>query len=438
MKVLLVHLPAMRDLEDGDRTESLGLGYIAAVLRRDGHDAEILDANLGRLTLDEAVSSCLSRDFDCVGITAMHMYKDMLIPFVRAVRAARPSAVIAAGGYLPTLAAEGVLTACPELDFVIRGEGESAASEAFGRIARGEDWRDSPGVGYLDGDTPVLNPPAALIRDLDSLPFPARDALARADGVSHVSIAASRGCYHNCAFCSVNAFYALSGGHGPRFRSAANVVNEIESVVESTGRTSFKFVDDDFIGPGGKIDGHAGRIAQEILARGLKVSFAVECRADEVNEDILSLLVEAGLKGVFLGIESGVQRQLDTYNKRITVEQNKRAIELVRRFGLEMQPGFIPFDPYTTINEFLENMQFAREVDLWQGQAKPCPLRITLYPGVPLVDKVREDGLLRGSSLDLDYTFRDPSVRVVWKAFQNWDAAVRLAKRASRRVGLCR
>lgn len=434
MKTLLVHLPAMKHLQAHDRTESVGLGYIASTLRRDGHDVEILDANIGRLNLRAAIDEALTREFDCLGITAMHMYKDLLIPFVRAVRAKRRDAVIAAGGYLATLAAEELLAVCPEIDFLVRSEGENVASDVFGRIARGQDWRDTPGIAYLDGDRPVLNPLPPLIKDLDSIPFPARDSLLRAKGIGSASIATSRGCYHRCSFCCVNSFYALSGGHGPRFRSAANVCDEIESVIESTGLTRFKFLDDDFVGPGGKVDGHAGRVAQEILRRGLKICFSGEARVDEVNEDILGLLKEAGMTGIFLGVESGSQRQLDTYNKRTTVEQNKKAIALVRKFGFNVQPGFIPFDPYTTLDDFIENTQFIREVKLWEGQAKPSPMRISLYPGLPLVDRVREDGLLTGSGLDLDYKFKDPAIRMIWKGFSAWDSSLRFVREIGGRL----
>lgn len=416
MKVLLLHLPAGSDLRAGDRAESLGLGYIAAVLRRDGHEVEVFDAQLKMLDVRSTITEVCGQEFDCLGVTAMHQDRDVLISVIQGIRKQKNDAIILAGGYFPTLDTARFFSQCPEVDIVVRGEGETVASDVFGRIGRGEDWAEAPGIAYVrDGET-IMNPLPELISDLDSLPFPARDALGQGVSSEWASVASGRGCYNSCSFCSVNSFYRLSGGHAPRFRDPVKVVDEIESIMASHDIRKFTFIDDDFIGPG-KSRERAVRIAEEIIARKLGVELSCECRADEVDEDILKLLKEAGVSGIFLGIESGVQRQLDTYNKRITVEQNKRAIELVRKLGFKMQPGFIPFDPYLTFDELQENMQFARDVNLWEGKAGPTPVKVVLFPGVPLIDKVREDGLLVDNGKDFDYTFQDPSIAAIWKGF---------------------
>jgi radical SAM superfamily enzyme YgiQ (UPF0313 family) len=177
--------------------------------------------------------------------------------------------------------------------------------------------------------------------------------------------------------------------------------------------SKFGFVDDNFIGPGSKGKERAVRIAEEIRARKLKIRFSIECRADEVDEDTLRALKEAGLRAVFMGIESGVQRQLDTFNKGTTTEQNRRAIELVRNVGLAMGSGFMLFDPYVTVEELQENIRFIRETGILRG---PIPItKVRLYSGIPLIDKVREDGLLIEKGLDLDYSFKDPRIPLMWK-----------------------
>ena len=418
MKVLLLHPPVRYNMPVEYRTEPLGIGYIASVLRRDGHEVEVFDGHLRCLSPRQVIREILSRDFDCLGISATGELKDVLIAAARAVRRRKKDAVIAVGGYLPTLSGEQLLAACPEIDFIVRGEGEQVASDVFGRIARGEEWRSAPGVGFLKGRTPVLNPLPPLIPDLDLLPFPARDSLKQAALPVSAGIATSRGCYHRCSFCCIQSFYALSGGRTPRLRSPENVVDEIESVIAQVGVKEFRFVDDDFLGPSPKTRDRVARIADEIRARKLGISFKIECRPDEVDDDILKLLKEAGLTEVFLGVESGVQRQLDTYNKRVTVEQNRRAIETVRRAGVRLRTGFIMFDPYLTVAELHENMQFIREMRL-DEEARRAPAgfvtKIVLHRGVPLVEKLRADGLLREKGIDVDYVFRDPWIRFMVK-----------------------
>ncbi len=433
MRILLLHPPAEFDVSEAYRTESLGLGYIASVLRRDGHDVEVLDAHLQCLEPKKAVRQVLERDFDCLGITAANVHKKVLVSIVRAVRRRRPDATLVAGGYLPTLSPEQLLGACPELDFLIRGEGEAVTSDVFARIERGEEPREAPGVAFSRNKTPVLNPLPPLIQDLDSLPFPSHDALDQAAAPTSALISSSRGCYRRCSFCCSKVFYGLSGGRAPRFRRPERVVDEIESVIRATGVRDFWFVDDNFIGPGAKTRERVVRIAEEIRARKLTITFKIECRADEIDEDILNLLKEAGLTKVFLGIESGVQRQLDSYDKRITVEQNKRAIEMVQRSGIGLGAGFIMIDPYVTLAEIMENVEFMTETKLWEGY-RPMSFmnKLTVYRGVPLAERLRADGLLREKGVDLDYIFRNPWVRLLSGAALPLAACARFLKYVSR------
>ena len=412
MKILLVHPPTGFNVPIDQRTDCLSIAYVGAVLRRDGHEVEVFDAGLYNIDVKDTLKEILNRDFECLGITSTHEQKEFLISAARTVRSRKKDVLIVAGGYLPTLAPELLLKACPEIDILIRGEGEAVVSDVFGRITRGEDWQSTPGIAYLRDNSPVINPLPPLIQDLDTLPFPIRDALAQGPSQAQASVASSRGCYHQCSFCCINSFYALSGGRAPRFRSPENFVDELESIISSIGERSFMFIDDDFIGPGQKARERVIRIAELLRERKLNIKFNIECRADEVDEDILKLLKEVGLAGVFLGIESGVQRQLDTFNKKMTVEQNKRAIEVARNSGVDVKSGLILFDPYTTVEEIEQNKLFIQEMRI---NSVALESRVTLYHGVPLLEKVKEDGLLLDKGLELDYKFKDPSIGTMWK-----------------------
>lgn len=431
MKILLVHPPSDKGMASY-AVESLGLGYLAAVLRCEGHEIEVLDAHLQCLSTRDTIREILSRSFDCLGITAMQCYQAALVSIVRAVRKKKSDALIVAGGYLPSLSTHQLLLTCPQIDVVVRGEGEATAVELFGKIERGEQWRDTPGIAFLADGAPVLNTPRPLITDLDSLPSPARDAI-MATRLRDVpaAIAGSRGCYHRCSFCCINSFYEISGGGRPRLRSPARVADEMEAVVASTSYTQFMFLDEDFVGPGTIGKERPVQIADEILARRLEISFSIECRSDEVDEDVLKRLKEAGLTRVFLGVESGVQRQLDTYNKNTTTEQNRQAIEVVQRAGLELVIGFIPFDPYTTPEEIEENNRFVQEHKPRAVKLNMSPLnRVMLYPGTPLTEKVRADGLLRERGLSLDYTFKDPQVEFLLGVARAAERCSRIFKRS--------
>lgn len=440
MRVLLLHLPLEYELVPEYTGDSLGLGYVAASLRRDGHEVEILDGLVRNLKPEEGVRETLLREFDCLGITANHYHHKELVATVQRVREQKPDTPIIVGGYLPTLSPEDLLKACPQIDIAVMGEGEVAISDLVGRIERGDDWRFVPGIAYMKDGMPVQNPNPPPVTDIDTLPFPARDGMLQAPAdrpVKLVRILASRGCYHRCSFCCIHSFYTQAGILAPRLRNPVKVLDEIESTLALTAIKTFSFSDDDFVGPSQKTQQHAIEIAEELKKRKLPITFGIECRADVVREDILRQLMDVGLTEILLGIESGSQSQLDRYNKRTTVEQNRKAIETVRRLGLEMRTGFIAFDPYVTLDEFVENMQFLNETGIAGDVDKSTPgrvvhkatTRLVMFPGTPLVKRVEQDDLLIKKGLMLDYKFKDRRIRMMSAALTVLGFAGRLIKR---------
>lgn len=441
MKALLLHLPIEYELTQEYTGDSLGLGYIAAVLRRDGHDVEMLDALVSNLRPDDLIREVVDREFDCLAITANHYHQNVLIQTVRQIRARKQDARIIVGGYLPTLSTKDLLTACPEIDIAVLGEGEVVASDLFGRLDRGEEWRSTNGIAYMSDGVLVANPSPLPVEDLDSLPFPARDGIVqtlRDRPVKLIRVLASRGCYHRCSFCCIHPFHAVSGIITPRLRSPEKVVDEIESTMALIGIKNFRFSDDDFIGPSPKTCEHALRLVEELRQRKLPITFEIECRADVVNEDIMRPLKEAGLTEVFLGIESGSQSQLDRFNKHTTVEQNRRAIELLNNLGLRVRSGFMMFDPYVTIDELADNLRFLTETGIgnekdYTTTEKPVLhkawSKLALYPGVPLLQKAQADGLLKKNGMTVEYAYKDRWVRVLVAALSAWLAVTRLIRR---------
>jgi radical SAM superfamily enzyme YgiQ (UPF0313 family) len=443
MRVLLLHTPMTYEMADEYLSDSPGLGYIAALLRRDGHEVEILDALLRDLRPRDLVPEILAREYDCLGITANHDHTDVLIPLVRELRKRRNDALIIVGGYLPTLSTEDLLRACPEIDIAVRGEAEISVPDLFGRIDSSEEWRTTPGIAYLQDGSPVITRGLHSVSDLDSLPFPARDGLlqrTKDNPVRLVRIVGSRGCYGRCSFCSIRAFHAISGHSVPRVRSPKNIVDEIECTVALTGLTAFKFTDDDFIGPNDKTRRHAMEVAEELKSRRLPITFEIECRADVVNEDILTQLKEVGLTRVFVGIESGVQAQLDRFNKHLTVEDNRRAIETIRGLGLQLSSGFITFDPYVTVGEVAQNLQFLSETGISSELAKSTSsqvmhkalARLAVFPGAPLARQLKADGLLVGSSMTPEFVFKDRWVRLLDRALRVFEFIARFIGRFRR------
>lgn len=190
-----------------------------------------------------------------------------------------------AGGHYPTLRYGQVLRDVPELDSVVRFEGELTLAELVQCLAEGRDWHKVAGIAYREGDRPVATRLRALIANLDDLPFPVRplESALTVLGKKASPIVASRGCSRNCSFCSIRQFYGQAPGKKVRVRNPVKVVDEMRALHEENGISIFLFQDDDF-----PVWGAFGRrwTAQFIechRAQGLcgRVIRKISCRSDE-------------------------------------------------------------------------------------------------------------------------------------------------------------
>ncbi len=500
MKVVLVNLgnPAIRP---EDEEEHLGLGYLAAVARREGHMVRLIDATADRLPAarvakvvlepsadrgrgHRAARSGLDPDPgsgpgshdgpDVIGVSVIFQETiPEVMALIASLRREGFSRHITIGGHPPTFlyrelardyagggglgaagsgdlseagsgggsgggnAGGGALSgrAGRTFDSIALGEAEETFAELLRALDRGQDWTGLPGLlsaenarrlaggGPPAGAGQVLPPtPRPLIADLDALPFPARDTLpaflARTPGLRVASVLRSRGCYGNCSFCDTRAFYAASPGAAWRARSAANVADEVEALVKDHGIEAVRFWDDNFMGPGQRGREAAEDLAHELIRRratGLpQVRFSFECRVTDVDPDLFRLLKEAGLHRLFLGVEAMSQRQLDFFNKKVSVEDNRRALRVVEELGLDVVIGMIMFDPDTTMAELDANLSFLRESFGGWGAvrtkvARPWN-RLEVYAGTPVEATLRQQGRLKGDYVRYDYGFADPTV----------------------------
>ena len=430
--VLLVTPPRRMRLVREEIGENLGLGFLAAVLRKKGISVEILDATVSDWNLRKTAAEVLQRSFRVLGVSLVlpSMIKPgfELIKMVTASKQRRKvgekAFLVAVGGHTPSLAWRETLSACPEIDAVIRGEGELTFLEFVEKAAGEQNWEGISGIAFSRNGTPLANPPRALIPNLDDLPPPAHDLLPQVlSRGGHATVYSSRGCYGNCSFCSIRAFYNLAPGLKWRAMSPGAVVDEIERLHMDYGVEEFHFSDDNFIGPGPAGRDRAFEIGRAIIRRGLKVRFMISARADNVDRDLLALLKEAGLVQVFLGVEAGVQTMLDRFNKGVTVEENRRAVSIIRNLGIEPVIGFILFDPDTSVQELLDNLTFLKSIGLTEGGLNSrldVLNRLEVYPGTPVEQDLKLRGNLGGDFTDYRYRFRDPVVSAVYHALRTF------------------
>jgi len=413
MQILLINPPSTTSRKS---EENLGIASIKAFAEAQGLKVDILDAYILGLTVIDVVKRI--SNYDVIGFSP---YIDSLESCIAISKIASKESTVVWGGHLATFSAEELLIKEGFIDFVVRGEGEITFVELLNALRNGTSFGKIDGLAYRDNGLVKINPARPLISNLDTLPFPSRDytRMTESEGAL-VHISASRGCPGNCSFCSINSLYRMSDGSSWRCRSPKNVVQELKSLYD-LGFRHFKFVDDSFFGSGKDWRERAFEFCEEIVNAdidGIRIRMSV--RANHVEEPVFRALKEIGLYAVSVGIESGCQRQLNTFKKGTTVTINERALNVLKRLNIMTLMGFIGFDPYINMDELWQNLNFLKNAEFCLTDIVSKPLFV--HAGDPITFKLLEEGLIKGRDYpNYRYDIKDESARRVFHHLKRWN-----------------
>jgi len=390
--------------------ENLGLGYLAATLRREGRVVTIVDFQEDHKTILNVIrrERPIVVGFSLIFQFYVHRFGEL----IRYLRANGVDCHFTIGGHFPSLSYQHTLELIPEIDSVVRFEGEATLVELVDTIEADGDWRYLLGIAFLAGGEVIANELRPLVRDLDDLPYPERSYRPMAVlGRKALPILASRGCIRTCSFCSIHVFYRAAPGKVVRTRKPAEIVREMRMLYDERGISVFLFQDDDFPVFGTVWQRWTREFLAELYRAGLarKIIWKINCRADAVEPVLFAEMKEAGLYYVYMGLESGSEDGLDTLNKNITVVQNIRAVEVLKSLGLVYEFGFMLFDPSTTFDSVRDNVAFLRQI-AGDGSASAAFCRMLPYDGTPIKDELKAAGRLKGDVCDPDYDYLDPRV----------------------------
>ena len=335
---------------------SLGIGYMAAVLEKNGYDVDVLDASALELTYDEIGKEILKRKPDIVSISALTPTIGVALDSADKIKQVKPDTIVVLGGYHPTSEFKSVL-AEPSVDVVVRGEGEYTLLELVQTVEAGGDLRNVSGLAFHDETdcSLVLTPDRPVIQDLDELPFPAFHLFPMEKyrilniTTNVATIITTRGCPMQCSFCSSAALH----GDKLRRRSYQNVCDEIELRLKEENIDTIAFMDDTFT-----LNKRFVRdFCQEIKRRNLKFWWGCTSRVDSLDEELLQTMKDAGCITIFIGVESADQQVLEKMNKNITVSKTEKAFRLARKVGIRTIASCVigmPEDTKRTINKTLD------------------------------------------------------------------------------------
>jgi len=299
-----------RDIPDAGGLP-LGALYLAASLPT-GWDAYLVDAYSPPFTIAETIGKIMEMHPDVLAISIpfspqMAYMRDLSC----GLRASLHDVFIIAGGPHVSFLAEKTLEEYPELNCVVRGEGEITLARLlehfpFPKKGIGRSVAGIPGLAYRVQDKIFQTDDAGLVGDIDTLPFPDLTLIANRDEYTP-RVITSRGCVYDCTFCSSRNFW------GARWRSHSpdRVVDEIERIIDLFGNKPVSIGDDNFAVNRNRVL----EICEGIHARNLKINFGISAHPDDLDVELIRILGAAGMDSIFLGIESGERKIREAIGK---------------------------------------------------------------------------------------------------------------------------
>ena len=383
--------------------ENLGLRYMASALESKGHNAEIVPFN-SEADLTETIAKVRRFDPQITGLSMV--FTGRAREFCRLAQELRNAGCgghLIAGGHFASFNCERLLRQHSAFDSVGLGEGEElicALADHLEQIAR------IPGICYRGPDgSPVINYSTGNPENLDALPFPKRITFHEYFDKRIASILSSRGCWRNCAFCSINAWYERGGGKKFRIRSVESIVAEMKELYFDHQVRIFNFQDDNFFLP----NPEKALRRFEALRAGLQregvegIAIAIKARPDSINEDSIRVLDDLGLFRVFLGVENASENGLRNLNRKCTFQQILNALRILNDFDVHVAFNILMFEPDTVMSDILTNLRFLeRHIE---NPLNFC--RAEAYAGTGLEAKLRPQGRLLGDYFGFDYRLRD-------------------------------
>ncbi|MFZ2960658.1 MAG: radical SAM protein [Candidatus Ozemobacteraceae bacterium] len=397
--------------------EHIGLGFIASACINSGLSVGIINGISGYHTSPEMTFDAIRRQGEkqgppcLVGFTGADRFLFENLWLARQCKQLWPEVSVILGQEFATLAHKRLLESYPEFDYVCRGDGEKLVPELVHRLRIGR--RDGDGISGLSWRKPSgeIGMSAPEVVDLDTLAWPQRPDIHVA--VLHgygVAVSGSRGCPYRCAFCtSGNLHTEMSSIPRWRMRNINDLVDEIAFLCKDHGARRFLLTDEVFVVNSSPSHERAEMFARELLKRNLSIEFMFDCRVDGLDPDLFTLLYEAGLRQVFVGVETGNSRQLETFQKSYgSREDLVKRWKGVEQIGIKITPGMILFHAEVSPEEIRDSLELIESLQI--KKLFSLLNRVNPIPGTALYEDYRRKGYLTYEWPIAEFRFQDPAM----------------------------
>ncbi|MDR0471336.1 MAG: B12-binding domain-containing radical SAM protein [Nitrososphaerota archaeon] len=366
----------------------LGIGYLAAVLEKEGYSVDVVDCQTKKYTPQSLEEKFRSLNPDIVGVTSATVTYLPALEVLKSAKAAVPKALTLMGGPHVSVLDQQALSDSPDLDVVVRGEGEQTVLELARFVSeQGMMFGLSAiqGITYRSNNQTFSTTDRAFLPDIDNLPHPAHHHfdtnMYKLFGVNYMPIITSRGCPSACTFCLASKMC----GHNFRGRSPAKVVDELEWLRDEFGAGAFAFYDDTFTYDLQR----AYAICDEMQKRKINLPWDCRTRVDRVSRELLAKLKAPNCQLIHFGVESGSQEMLKLMRKGTTVELNAQAIQWAKEAGISVAVSLVIGYPTETPEMLEQTIEFLYKTKpdyVYMCEAVP-------YPGTELAYFIKELGL---------------------------------------------
>ena len=340
----------------------LGLSYLAAYLRTKLIKVAILEANAFELSEEETVKKTVESGAKIIGIGASTATTEIVFNLCKKIKEKDPSKIVVFGGVHATCLPKDSLENCPSIDYIVIGEGEKIFYNLVNALKNKKSVKKIKGVAFIYKKKFVQNPPEELIKNLDELPFPARDLLpihlyrpgSEFDmgfrGKEYAEIISSRGCPNKCVFCSSAHFWKII-----RIRSVNNIVEEIKEL-KKEGVKHITFVDDTIT----LSKSFILELCEKITP--LKLKWDCYARVNNLTDDVVKAMKKSGCFAARIGYESGNNEILKKIKKNTNIEQAREATKILKKYGIRILGFFMIGLPGDTKETIEDTINFAIEL----------------------------------------------------------------------------
>jgi radical SAM superfamily enzyme YgiQ (UPF0313 family) len=370
---------------------------------RQSHEVKIIDSNILNYTIGDVERELRSFNPDVVGITSVTSSIYEAYKVAETAKRIREDCIVILGGPHASFMPRQSMEECKYIDVIVRGEGEETARELIENIEKGSSLNEVRGITFRRGNEVIETEPRPFIKNIDDIPFPSRDLLPmhlyKFNGVKYTTMLTSRGCPFKCSFCSSSRLF---GGYW-RGRSPENVLEEMKIIYEEYGIRNIEFIDDTFT----LNQERAEKICDGIVEQGWDISWGASSRVDTLSKKLAEKMKKAGCWIIYLGIESGSQKILDAIGKRITLEQVRKAVKILKDSGIQVLGSFIIGFLQDTKETIKETIKFAKSLNLDYAQFSI----LTPYPGTPIFDYAKRNNMLLTEDWS-KYTAIEPIVKI--------------------------